>query len=212
ARARLRRAERSVELARNQLAYATLRADADGVIMETLAEPGQVLTAGQAVVRLARAGEKEAVVAVPEAMLGTLREAAATVELWSEPGHQIQAALRELSPVADPATRTFEARFAMPDAGEDAALGMSVTVTLSMKGSGEVARLPLSALFDDGGGTVVWVVGPDGRLERRAVRVEAYDAGSVRIASGLAAGEKVVTLGVHKLQPGDIVEPIEPKG
>ena len=115
-RARLLQAERSVELAENALSYATLRADAAGVVTETYAEAGQVVALGQPVVRIARAGDREAVVSVPEALVGEIRSAGAEVELWSEPAprRRYPVELRELSPVADPATRTYEARFTLP--------------------------------------------------------------------------------------------------
>ncbi len=102
---------RSLDLARNQLAYADLKADADGVITATLAEPGQVVAIGQAVARLAHRGEKEAVVALPETWLGEARKSSATVRLWSDRDRSFAAQLRELSPQADPATRTYAARF-----------------------------------------------------------------------------------------------------
>jgi RND family efflux transporter MFP subunit len=210
ARARLLRAERNVELAENQLSYATLRADADGVVTDTMAEAGQVLAAGAPVVRIARAGGREAVVAIPEAMLAEVRGAEATVELWSEPGRPIPATLRELSPVADGATRTFEARYALARP-RDAALGMSATVSLASRGEA-AAELPAPALFDTGAGPVVWVVGQDGRLEARHVTVAGYAAGAARIIEGLADGERVVTLGAHKLEPGEAVRPVEAEG
>ncbi len=129
-RAQLLQAERSVELAQNALSYATLRADAAGVVTETYAEAGQVLELGQPVVRIARSGEREAVVSVPEALVGAIAGAGAEAELWSEPGHPFPVVLRELSPVADSATRTYEAHFTLP-AEAKAALGMSATVTIT---------------------------------------------------------------------------------
>ena len=134
-RARLLQAERSVELAENALSYATLRAGAAGVVTETYAEAGQVVELGQPVVRIARAGDREAVVSVPEALVGEIRSAGAEVELWSEPGRRYPVELRELSPVADAATRTYEARFTLP-AGARPALGMSATVTLAPAAGG----------------------------------------------------------------------------
>ena len=101
AEGRLARARRGFDLARNQLAYAELKADADGVITATLAEPGQVVAIGQGVVRLAHRGEKEAVVALPETWLEEARQAKATVRLWSDGGRRFQAKLRELSPQAE---------------------------------------------------------------------------------------------------------------
>jgi RND family efflux transporter MFP subunit len=212
ARARLLQAQRNADLARNQLDYATLHADADGVVTDTMVEAGQVLAAGQPVVRVARTGEREAVVAIPEATVAELRGAEAVVELWSETGRRIPARLRELSPVADPATRTFEARYTLEDPGEAAALGMSVTVTLAQPAAAASTALPLSALLDSGSGPVVWVVGADGRLAARAVAVADYDGGSARIAGGLEDGDRVVILGAHKLQAGEAVRAVEAEG
>jgi RND family efflux transporter MFP subunit len=211
ARARLLGAGRNVDLARNALSYATLRAGADGIITATMAEPGQVLAAGQPMARIAHAGEREAVVAIPEAMLAEVRDARASVELWSEPGRAIPAELRQLSPVADSATRTFEARYTL--AGDDAAaLGMSVTVSLAAPASGPAVELPLSALLDTGGGPAVWVVGDDGRLASRPVTVAAFGGEAARIAAGLAEGDRVVVLGAHKLEAGAPVRAVENGG
>ena len=159
----------------------------------TYAEAGQVLAAGQPVVRIARDGAREAVVSVPETLVGEAGDATAEAELWSEPGRRWPVSLRELSPVADAATRTYAARFTLPE-GAAAALGMSVTVTLAPAGRPTV-ELPIAALVDTGAGPSVWVVGADGRLEARAVVVAGYAAGSARIAGGIADGERVVVMG-----------------
>ncbi len=118
AEGRLERAKRSLDLAHNQLDYSDLKADADGVITATLAEPGQVVAIGQPVVRLAHRGEKEAVVALPETWLTEARSSKATVQLWSGPGRNFAARLRELSPQADAATRTYAARFTIENPDE----------------------------------------------------------------------------------------------
>ena len=131
AEGRLERAKRSLDLAHNQLDYSDLKADADGVITATLAEPGQVVAIGQPVVRLAHRGEKEAVVALPETWLTEARSSKATVQLWSGPGRNFAARLRELSPQADVATRTYAARFTIENPDNSVALGMTATVTLS---------------------------------------------------------------------------------
>ena len=107
ARSRNRRAMRQVELAANALDYAVLRADSDGVVTAALVEPGQVVAAGQPAIRLARKGEKEAAVSLPEALVAQAREGAASLVLWADPGRVLSARLREMSPIADPATRTF---------------------------------------------------------------------------------------------------------
>src|SRR5580692_670006 len=151
ARARLNRAERSVELTNNSLSYATLVADSRGVVTSTLIEPGQVVAAGQASIRVARFGEKEAVVAIPETLVGRAKDGVATVTLWSGPDRKYAAKLREVAPSADPATRTYLAKFSLPDAGEDVSLGMTATLTLADPQTERVARLPLSSLYSQGG-------------------------------------------------------------
>src|SRR5919197_1591336 len=131
AEARLERARRSLDLARNQLGYADLKVDADGVITATLAEPGQVVAVGQAVARLAHHGEKEAVIALPETWLAEARRSKAIVRLWADRERSFDARLRELSPQADAATRTYAARFTIQQADDAVAFGMTATVTLA---------------------------------------------------------------------------------
>src|SRR5450631_1382171 len=128
---RLERARRALDLAGNQLAYAELKVDVDGVITATPAEPGQVVNLGQPVARLAHHGEMEALVALPETALGEAREANATIQLWSDPGRSFKARLRELSPQADATTRTYAARFTIEEPDDTIALGMTATVQLS---------------------------------------------------------------------------------
>jgi multidrug efflux pump subunit AcrA (membrane-fusion protein) len=125
ARSRLLRAERALALARNARSYAILRADADGVVMSTSVEPGQVVSAGQAAIRLARTGEREAVVAIPEVLVGLADRAEAHVTLWSAPDKRYIAKLREFAPAADPATRTYLARYTIADADDVVQLGMT---------------------------------------------------------------------------------------
>jgi len=208
ARGRNRRAQRAVELAANALDYATLRADADGVVTATLIESGQVVVAGQPAIRVARKGEKEAAVALPESFASRAREGVATLALWSDPQHSYRATLRELSPMADTATRTFAARFALPDADERVALGMSATLTIAAPASGKVARVPSAALFDQGRGPSLWTVGADGATALRPVVVLRYEGADALVVSGVAEGERIVTLGVQKLSPGEKVRPI----
>src|SRR5262249_30062122 len=131
ARARLNRAERSVELTKNSLSYATLVADVAGVVTATLIEPGQVVTAGQTAIRLARLAEKEVVVAIPETLLTRAKSGEAQVSIWSNPDKRYIAKLRELAPSADAATRTYLAKFSMPEADDEVQLGMTATLTLS---------------------------------------------------------------------------------
>lgn len=209
ARGRVARAERALALAANALSYATLSADADGVVTAAHIEPGQVVAAGQAAIRLARQAEKEALVAVPEAQIAHVRTGAAGLSLWSNPDRTYEARLRELSPSADPATRTYLARFALPQAGPEVQLGMTATLVVGQAGGGRVARLPLSALYNQGSGPALWVIEADGRPVLRPVTVAAYEARDVLIASGIGEGDRVVTLGVQKLDAGQRVRVVQ---
>ena len=211
AESRLARAKRSLDLARNQLDYSELKAVADGVITATLAEPGQVVALGQPVVKLAHRGEKEAVVALPENWLAKASKATASVTLWSENGRHYAARLRELSPQADQATRTYAARFTILDPDDRVALGMTATVTLKPAGEAMVAKLPLSAVLSRGSGASVYVVNAGGELTLRPVTVASFNEDDALITGGVSAGEKVVTLGVQKLEPGLKVRSIEAK-
>ncbi len=206
---RLERARRALDLANNQRAYAQLKVDVDGVITATPAEPGQVVALGQPVARLAHHGEMEALVALPETALGEARQSEATVTLWSDPGRDLKAHLRELSPQADATTRTYAARFTIehPDAG--VALGMTATVRLAHPSSARVAKLPLSAVINRGSGPAVYLVDQAGALELRPVEVAAFVENAALITAGIADGDRVVTLGVQKLVPGEQVRTIE---
>jgi RND family efflux transporter MFP subunit len=201
ARARLNRAQRSVELTRNSLSYATLVADTRGVVTATLVDAGQVVAAGQSAIRLARLGEKEAVVAIPETLLGRAKDGVASVSLWSEPNRKYAAKLREIAPAADPATRTYLAKFSLPEAGDSVSLGMTATLTLADPATTRVARLPLSALFSEGSGPSLYIVDDKGEVALKPVTVKSYDSDAVVISAGVDEGVKVVVLGVQKLDP-----------
>jgi RND family efflux transporter MFP subunit len=206
ARARLNRAERQVELTNNSLSYATLVADAPGVVTATLIEPGQVVASGQTAFRVARLAEKEVVVAVPETLLARAKTGDAHVSIWSVPGKLYVAKLRELAPSADPMTRTYLAKFSMPGVGEEVQLGMTAMLVLSEPASERVARLPLSALFDQGAGPSVYTAdAASGAVTLKPVSVKAYESNDVLISGGVEEGAKVVTLGVQKLNPAEKV-------
>jgi RND family efflux transporter MFP subunit len=206
---RLERAQRALDLAANQLAYAELKADVDGVITATLAEPGQVVALGQGVARLAHHGEMEALVALPETWLGEAKQSEATVSLWSDPGKKFAAHLRELSPQADAATRTYAARFTIENPDETVALGMTATVKLSRPSAARVATLPLSAILNRGTGPAVYLVDAAGALELKPVSVAAFTEKSALVASGVTDGDRIVTLGVQKLVAGEQVRTID---
>jgi RND family efflux transporter MFP subunit len=205
ARARLNRAERSVELTKNSLSYATLVADSRGVVTATLVDPGQVVASGQTAIRVARFAEKEAVVAIPETLVGRAKDGAASVGLWSEPNRKYTAKLREIAPSADPATRTYLAKFSLPDAGDEVALGMTATLTLADPNSERVARLPLSSLYSQGGEPSLYVVDDRGDVALKPVTVKAYESNDVVISGGVQEGARIVVLGVQKLDPSQKV-------
>src|SRR3954470_23964711 len=205
ARARFNRAERSVELTRNALSYATRVADTRGVVTATLSDAGQVVASGQTAIRVARFAEKEAVVAIPETLVGRAKDGAASVTLWSEANKKYTAKLREIAPAADPATRTYLAKFSLPDAGDKVSLGMTATLTLADHATERVARVPLSALFSQGGDPSLYIVDPSGDVALKPVVVKAYESNDIVITSGVDEGAKVVVLGVQKLDPAQKV-------
>lgn len=205
ARAQLAAAQASANSAGNARDYATLRADADGVVVETLAEPGQVVAAGQTVLRLARQGPREAAVSLPEAYHPAIGSSAiATVEGVAG---SLPARLRQLSGSADPRTRTFDARYVLTGAAAQAPLGR--TVTLALPGAGtQGVRVPLGAVHDGGKGPGVWIVPASGGVRWRPVRIARLEAEEAVLAAGLTPGERVVALGADQLHDGEAVRPM----
>ncbi|WP_150285759.1 efflux RND transporter periplasmic adaptor subunit [Rhabdaerophilum calidifontis] len=207
---RVARAERQVELAVNSQSYAVLKAEHDGIVIALSAEAGQVVAAGQAIIRLARDGAREVQVAVPEQDLAFARQARAEAALWSEPARPYPAALRELTPNADAATRTFQARFQLDGLPADSPLGMTATLTLAPSEAASAIRVPLSAILDQGNGPHVFVVDPaSGVLALTPVTLLSFDAREAVIGAGLDEGARVVTLGVHTLRAGQKVRTLD---
>jgi RND family efflux transporter MFP subunit len=209
AEGRLKRAQRALDLARNQLEYAELKVDVDGVITATLVETGQVVNIGQPVARLAHHGEKEALVALPETWLDEARNSDATVSLWASPDRKFKAHLRELSPQADATTRTYAARFSIENPDDAAALGMTATVRLARPTTRRLVRLPLSAILNRGLGPSVYVVDGSGTLRPQSVTVVSFSGDAALVSEGVADGDEVVTLGVQKLESGTRVRTID---
>lgn len=209
AKAQLNTAEAQAEVARNASRYTELVADADGVIMETLAEPGQVVNAGQVVLRLARAGHREAIIQLPE----TLRPAvgsSATASLFGRDGAPVPAKLRQLSDAADRLTRTFEARYVLEEDLANAPLGTTVTINIPEANVPAAAQgglsVPIASLFDAGKGPGVWVIqGEPAKVSWRPVTVQRLDEDSARIAGAFKQGDRIVALGTHLLREGEQV-------
>ncbi len=188
----------------NQSSYATLVADADGVVTGLDAEVGQVVGAGLPVVRVARSGDIEVRVSVPEDRVDALRQVnAVTVRTWANPERAIEGRIREVAPAADPATRTFTAKIALPKPGEGIRLGMTATVGFATP-TAPAIRLPLSALHNDKDQTTVWVVESD-KVRRVPVQVAGATGNELLVASGLNPGQVVVTAGVNLLREGQKV-------
>lgn len=202
ARAQLSAAEAQVRVSRNDASYTLLVADADGTVAQTLAEPGQVVAAGQTVVRLARSGPREAIVALPE----TLRPAlGAVAQARTYSGLEGKARLRQLSNAADPATRTFEARFVLSGAPGTAPLGSTVTVRLDTPGQPAMISIPLAAVYDRGRGPGIWVIAGQASptVSWRPIRLAAMGEETAIVSAGLRSGERFVALGAHMLHQGE---------
>ena len=190
----------------NQAGYTSLLSDADGVVTSVDAEVGQVVAAGSPVVRVAQAGEKEIVIAIPEDKVDALRKVSdVKVRTWANPKEVIPGKLRELSPVADPATRTYTAKVSIPDAPESVKLGMTGYVTFAAKSEHAMIRLPLTALFNDKGASSVWVV-ENGGVKLVPVQVAGSAGNDILVAGGIAPGQTIVTAGVNLLKPGQKVK------
>lgn len=216
ARARLDQARSQLNLAQNQSRYTRLTADAAGVVTEVFAEPGTVVAAGQPVLRFAADGEREVRIEVPEGRVESFGKAAQMfVEIYSQPGKRYAAALRELNPQANPATRTHEARVTILEPDADVQLGATATVMLAGAGDGKTFRLPATALgaVEDSQRAVVWsvVADPEGATTVKPVPVQVlqYLDGTVIVAGTLSAQDRLVTAGVHRLVEGMAVQPLD---
>lgn len=207
AKAQLSAAEAQADVARNASRYTELVADGDGVVMETLAEPGQVVNAGQTVVRLAHAGRREAVIQLPE----TLRPAiGSTVQatLFGKEGVRVPAKLRQLSNAADRLTRTFEARYVLEGELANAPLGTTVVIQIpDGHSSGQDGLyVPIGALIDAGKGPGVWVIhGDPAKVSWRPVAVQRLNDAGAYVAGQIKQGERIVALGAHLLREGEQV-------
>jgi RND family efflux transporter MFP subunit len=205
AKARLDAARSQFTVAENQSAYATLRADSDGAITAVDADVGQVVTAGAPIVHLARAGNKEVTIHVPENRVGALRQTSSiTVLLWASPERRFRGNVREIGVAADPGTRTYPVRVAIEDADDSVRLGMTAKVTLAAPAS-QALYVPITALQRAGADTAVWVVRSDGSVELRRVRIGDFVGADVAVTDGLRDGEVIVTLGTNKLHAGQKV-------
>ena len=195
---------------RNQAAYAALASDENGVVTSVDAERGQVVAAGQPVLRVAQLGQKDIVITVPENRLTDLRQARdLQIVLWARPDHPYRGELREVAPVADPGTRTYTAKIAVADADDEMRLGMTARVEARTQAAAGLV-LPLSALYRNGEQTAVWVVDAATQAVKLvSVKANVLQGEQIGVTEGLQGGETVVTAGVHKLHPGQKVRVVE---
>jgi membrane fusion protein, multidrug efflux system len=186
----------------NQANYTNLVADADGVIVSVAAEPGQVVGAGQPVLKLAHAGEREVVVNAPEGQLSRFKTGQdVAIQLWADPTKPFHGRIREIAGGADSVTRTYAVRVTAIDPPAAAQLGMTANVLFNPSADAGIVLLPLSALAGSDKVPAVWVVDPaTSRVKLRPVTVGQFREDGVTIISGLNAGDVVVTAGVHKLR------------
>jgi RND family efflux transporter MFP subunit len=207
AEARLKAAKASLDLARDQLNYTTLKADFDGVITAVGAEAGQNVNAGQMVVKLARPEDKDAVFNLAETAFAEISDRQIEVLVWplSNQNLTVEGVVREISPVADPMTRTYTVKVTLNNAPPQLRFGMSIGGRL--KGHDAlVVALPLSALFEKDGSPAVWVLDQQSSsLTLRLITVARYEANTAVVASGLVKGDIVVTAGVNTLRMGQKV-------
>ena len=215
AKARLDQAQAEQARARNQLAYASLVADRDGVVTQSMADVGQVVAAGQSVLRLAGQREPEVLVNVPESRIGEVqaqRGKPLNVVLWATPEKHYVARIREIAGAADPASRTFAMRVSIQQPDADVHLGATANVLLSDAPAGATAmtRVPLTAVSRNGNSATVWVFDPARQaVAPRPVTVSRYGDSDAILSAGLNPGEQVVVAGVHKLLPGQQVKPLD---
>jgi membrane fusion protein, multidrug efflux system len=223
-RARLDAQKASANVSLNQAGYATLVAEMDGVVTQVLAEAGQVVNAGQAVMKVANPKEKELLIAVPEAKMSEFRQdkkgaqdkRPIRVHLWSSPEKNYPATVREIAGAADPTTRTYAARLSITGA-DDIGLGMSAYAAFVGSDAAGTFAVPLSSLYvkgdtkgdTKGNSTGVWQIAADGKVTFKVVTVVQYRETTALIsATTIKAGDSIVAAGVHKLRDGEVVKPI----
>ena len=215
AESQLKSAQARAAIAGNQDKYTRLVAAHDGVISAEQANTGEVVTAGQAVFSLAWSGATDITTEAAESQVASIKIGApAQIRLSALPTRSLPGRVREISPAADPQSRTYRIKVTLETPDPAVRLGMSGEVAIATAAgtpaeAEQAMRIPATALFHQGDHTAVWIV-RDGRVELRTVTVSAYGERSVTLSNGLASGEKVVVQGVHTLTAGETVKPVAP--
>jgi multidrug efflux system membrane fusion protein len=208
-RAKYAQAKANLAVAQNQASYATLVASDDGVITGVTADAGQVVAAGAPVMKLARTGEREVLISVPENRINEVIGAQQlVVALWANPQKTYPARVREISPAVDPATRTFAVRVSIGEPDASVQLGMTANVGVLGADKGSSALLPLASIYQLDGRPAVWQFDPATKAVRLVpVVIGQYREDGVVVTSGVAQDAWIVAAGVHKLTPGQVVRP-----
>jgi len=202
-------ARSQADLARNQSAYTVLKADQAGVVSQVSAEVGQVLSAGQTVFRVARGDTLEVAISIPESRMPELRASReAEVSLWADRQASYPGVLRELSPVADPVTRTYAARISIMKPDAKVLLGMTASVRFISPDKNPRLSVPLTAIFQQDGKPALWRVNADQTITLRPVEVASYGDRFAVLSAGVQAGEQIVVAGVHKLSAGEKIKAV----
>jgi multidrug efflux system membrane fusion protein len=212
-RAKLAQSRAQLAVTQNQASYAALTAPEAGVVTSVQAEAGQVVAAGQSVMKIAREDEREVAIAVPESRLGELKAAAALgVVLWADRTRVYPARVREIAPSVDPVTRTFAVRVAVLQ--PDAALQWGMTANVVLQGADiDGVIVPLTSIHREGDRPAVWIYDPQTQqVALRPVTIAQYREDGAIVGSGVSPGERVVAAGVHKLLPGQKVRPYDGPG
>jgi RND family efflux transporter MFP subunit len=206
AQSRLQQAEADLDLRHRQLNYTTLRADRAGLITRVSADVGAVLAQGQAVVTLAEPSELDVVFDAADTQVDAVRNSkTVAAALLSARDKPLVAYVREVSPSADPITRTYRVKCTLPGQPRGWRLGLNAIVTLEAGHAAQGIRIPSTALYEKDRKSAVWIVKVDQTIELRPIVVARYETDSVEVSSGLRSGERIVTAGVHKLLVGQKV-------
>ena len=205
ANARLDASSRRLALATNQRTYCDLVSHTDGLVTSIQAEAGQVVNIGQAVLQVMQTEVLEAKVSLPESLVSDVKKLRATATFWSRTGLELQAELRELSPMADPISRTYDARFKLTDPAPDLAIGMTVSILLSSASEAGLC-IPITSIASRNEMPVVWRIEPTtGRVESVTIEIIQYRNDTAIVRGPFRSGDRIVSAGVQRLVEGQAI-------
>ena len=209
--ARLAQVKAQANVTGNQTRYTNLTADRDGVVTMIRAEPGQVVQAGEAIAQVASLADTEVMVAVPESRMSEVKlNAPVVIKMWANRQKAYAGIVREISPMADTATRAFNVRINIKDPDDAVKLGMTAGVKFSQQDAEKDSELiiPSSALTELDGKKIVWVIDANNKAMPREVVAGPFREDGILVSNGLQAGERIAIAGVHTLTKNQIVSPV----